>query len=67
MLREDAGPDVWPAVASAAQRLQETNAAAFCDVLQQQMTGQAGAAEALTGFSSACRTHAQDLRSAPSQ
>ncbi|KAK9868324.1 hypothetical protein WJX84_000355 [Apatococcus fuscideae] len=56
------GPDVWPAVASAAQRLQETNAAAFCDVLQQQMTGQAGAAEALTGFSLACRTHAQDLR-----
>ena len=55
------GLDPGPAV-SAAQQLQQANAAMFSAILSQQMEGQTTVQEAVMSFSEACRTHAQDLR-----
>lgn len=57
----DTGPEAGPA-ASAAQQLQQANAAVFCGILMQQMEGQIGGQETVTSFSDACHTQAQDLR-----
>ncbi len=65
----DAELDARPAAAaaaSAAQQLELQNAATFADILEQQMAAQIAAEEAVSSFSSACRMHAQNLRSVQS-